>query len=121
MKDVRINAVRSDVLMARYNYRFEIYDTIYQVTMSTHEWYRIWCEDVELYRGGLPFMLADDAEDNQDYMNGYAACLLDIFLEQEDGEFPLYKRGSIRQDLWEDDNANPHTISDVSERESKDG
>ena len=88
--------------MARCSYRFGIYDTIYQVTMSTHEWYRIWCEGEVLVKGELPFALVDDAEDNEDYMNGYAACLLDMYLRRKDGEFHLYKRGIIRKDLWEE-------------------
>ena len=88
--------------MARCSYRFEMCNKIYQVTMSTHEWYRIWCEGKELERGDLPFMLMDDAEDNKDYMNGYAACLLDMYLKREDNEFPLYRRGIIRKDLWEE-------------------
>ena len=88
--------------MARSNFRFEIYNDVYQVSLSTHEWYRIFLNGEVLEKGELPFELVDDSWDNDDYLNGYAACLLDLYLKREDKEFPIYKRGTIRHDLWKE-------------------
>lgn len=96
--------------MARFSFRFAIYsDDVYQVTLSTHEWYRIFLNGEVLERGELPFELVDDAWNNDNYLCGYAACLLDLYLKKEDSEFPIYKRGINRKDLWEEECTNANT------------